>query len=319
MLTPAATFTAFAVAQAVNGGDRFQLTTAFSSLSLLSVLISPVAELVTSVSNLTSALSCLDRIQEFLQRKALQDPRVLAPAPLPLDPSGSALAVISDREIVLSTLPRVHYDNVVIRISEGAFGYPDGEPVLQGINVDIKQSTFVIVVGPVGSGKSTLMRSLLGETHVFAGSVDCVSPKQFAYCDQNPWILGISIKENILGISGYNEERYREVLNACQLTEDLQQLPLGDETLAGSKGVSLSGGQRSRLALARAAYSGKDVILMDDSLSGLDNTTASRCFHALLGSDGLFRKEQKTVVFATNDCELQPCEQQKSSQVPLSD
>lgn len=247
MLTPAVTFTAFVVAQAVSGGDRFQVTTAFSSLSLLAVLISPVAELVTSVSNLTSALSCLDRIQEFLQRNLWQDSRVLTPALLPLDPSGLALSVISDSQIVLSALPRVHHDNTVIRITGGAFGYPGGEPVLQDISVDIKLSELVIVVGPVGCGKSTFMRSLLGETHVFSGSVDCVSPKQFAYCDQNPWILGISIKENILGISDYNEMRYREVLNACQLTGDLQQLPLGDETLAGSKGVSLSGGQRSRL------------------------------------------------------------------------
>lgn len=254
MLTPAVTFTAFTIAQAVNGGHQFQVTTVFASLSLLSVLINPVAELVTAVTNLTSALSCLDRIQEFLQRLPLRDPRAPDSDFQSLDhhggPAGALVSLTDtrDNQVVVSTAAsRAHDNYTVIRITGGSFGYPKGEPVLRDINIDFKISTLVMVVGPVGCGKSTFMRSLLGETHVFAGSVECISPKQFAYCDQNPWILNLSIKENILSISEYNEERYRTVLDACQLIEDIEQLPMGDETLAGSKGISLSGGQRSRL------------------------------------------------------------------------
>lgn len=266
MLTPAVTFTAFAIAQAVGGGSQFQVTTAFSSLSLLAILTAPVAELVTSVSNLTSALSCIDRIQEFLEREPRTDYRGGGSGTSPRLEHRRSASSQADRQVALSAGPQYCSEDTVIRIKGGAFGYPNGEPIIRDINIDIKSSRLLIVVGPVGCGKSTFLRSLLGETHVFAGSVDCVSPKQIAYCDQNPWILGISIKENILGISEYNEEKYREVLNACQLTQDLQQLPKGDETLAGSKGVSLSGGQRSRLVSGHVTIYSQLSLLMNPKL-----------------------------------------------------
>jgi ABC-type multidrug transport system fused ATPase/permease subunit len=257
MLTPAVTFAAYAISQLIGQGGEFQLVTAFTAYSLLSILINPIAELVTAATNLASTLSCLDRMQEFLEKKPLSkfrgserrsptgDPEHWETQIGGMDPSHR------DQQIALSTLsatrPEASGNRTVIRIRNASFGYRKEEPVIHDISLDIPRSAVILVVGPVGSGKSTLLRSILGETDLVTGRLDCDSPKQFAYCDQEPWILNLSIKENILSMSEYDEERYQEILKATGLQRDLSSFPRGDETLTGNKGLRLSGGQRSRL------------------------------------------------------------------------
>ena len=87
-----------------------------------------------------------------------------------------------------------------------------------------------------------------------------------AYCSQSPWLLGTTLKENVLFGSRYDERRYRAVVKACALEPDLKMLEYGDETEVGEKGTSLSGGQKARIALARALYSSAKHVLIDDAL-----------------------------------------------------
>lgn len=250
MLTPAVTFTAFAVVQRLSAGSQFDVVSAYSSLSLLSILINPIAELVTATTSLSSALGCLDRIQEFLLKEEHHDGRALPPpTPSAADDRSHSQATGSELQAMGDQSMRFHSKSrgPVVSIKHGSFGWEAGRSILKDIDLDIAPATFTMVIGPVGSGKSTLLRSLLGETLVHAGTVECTSPKQTAYCDQEPWILNISLRENILGISAYDEERYLQVIEACQLQHDFAQLPNGDATMAGSKGLALSGGQKQRI------------------------------------------------------------------------
>ncbi|KAK3380879.1 P-loop containing nucleoside triphosphate hydrolase protein [Podospora didyma] len=315
MLTPAITFVAFAIAQFVSGGGQLQMETAFTSLALLSILISPIAELLMATTNLASALSSLDRIQEFLQKQKQEDSRALRPnltsrnEPSSGNGQGTTdLQPVGDRVLSyqLGSRSRSRNEGPLVRIAHGSFGWEPDKPILRDINLEVFPSALIMVIGSVGVGKSTLLRSLLGETHLLSGSVECASPKQIAYCDQEPWILNLSIQQNILGVSEYDEERYKSVVDACELRADFAQFPQGDETLTGSKGLSLSGGQRQRISLARAAYSGKQLIVMDDTFSGLDPDTSSKVFAALLGDSGFFRMDGKAAVFATHNAQWLP-------------
>jgi len=255
MLTPAVTFAAFAIMQTVGGRDQFQVATAFTSLALLSILILPVAELVSATTNLASALSCLDRVQLFLEQQPLQDSRSLplvknrtVEETTDIVTTGMELLPAGGMGIRHQSRPEPGFgQNSLVRITNGTFGWEPDKPVLRGVNLDVLPSQLIVVTGPVGVGKSTLLRSILGETLVLAGSVECASPKRIAYCDQEPWILNVSVKENILGISDYEKARYDAVVDACQLKDDFEQLPEGDETLGGSRGLSLSGGQKQRI------------------------------------------------------------------------
>jgi ATP-binding cassette subfamily C (CFTR/MRP) protein 1 len=104
-----------------------------------------------------------------------------------------------------------------------------------------------LIIGPVASGKSTLLKGLIGETFLLSGSVEYTVPDEVAYCDQDAWLLNQSIRDNIVAFGSYDEEFYDRVVAACQLTEDLEQLPNGDKTTIGSRGLSLSGGQKQRV------------------------------------------------------------------------
>ncbi|KAK8102128.1 ABC transporter [Apiospora sp. TS-2023a] len=300
MLTPAVTFAAFAIAESATGDNRFQVETAFTSLALLSIMINPIAELVTASTNLASALSCLDRIQEFLQKEPLAvggDNQELTPRPQDMpehdsyDKSGS---VPKAQEPDTTGSP-------MIRLVGASIGYASARPVLHNIDLEVLPSTTVMILGPVGSGKSTLLRSLLGEARILSGKIKYPSVKQTAYCDQDPWLLNKSIQDNIIAFSPHDEERYNKVIQACHLEEDLDALPDGGQTVVGSDGVTLSGGQKMRVSLARAAYSGKPLVVIDGGFAGLDPKTASRCFASLLGSSGLLKRENRTMVIATNN------------------
>lgn len=252
MITPAVTFTAFAIVRLVSGGNQFQVETAFTSLAFIAILTNPVGELVAATTNLASALSCLDRIEQFLQTRSQQDCRSVLPSDHATlngnshendsDASKSRIVPKPRTSTGLHSTSKAY-----ISISDGSFGWDMENPILRDINLEIMPAMLTIVIGPVGSGKSTLLQSLLGETPIISGTINCSSPKNIAYCDQTAWILNMSIKQNILGASGYNEERYREVVAACQLDDDFESMPVGDETLTGSKGVSLSGGQKQRI------------------------------------------------------------------------
>ncbi|EEB98382.1 hypothetical protein MPER_02118, partial [Moniliophthora perniciosa FA553] len=121
----------------------------------------------------------------------------------------------------------------------------------------------------VGSGKSSILQALVGEMrrtkgHVtFGGTV--------AYVPQIPWIRNATLKENVWFGQPEDEKKFREIIDGCSLNHDLDMLPHRENTEIGEKGINLSGGQKARVSLARAAYSSSDVVLLDDPLSAVDS------------------------------------------------
>ena len=151
----------------------------------------------------------------------------------------------------------------------------------------------------VGSGKSTLLKALLGEVSIRSGSIT-VADDEIAYCSQNPWLWNGTIRENIVGADIADDAWLAKVCWTCGLDQDFQELPDGIDTRVGNDGTSLSGGQKNRISLARAVYSRRSLVLLDDVLSGLDTRTERLVFNRVLGPQGILRKLKVTTVLATH-------------------
>lgn len=143
-----------------------------------------------------------------------------------------------------------------------------GEDVLSNINFNARKNELTAIVGPVGSGKSTLFQVILKELPIAKGTLDVNGT--ISYASQEPWLFSGTIKENILFGEEMNPKRYKEVCHVCALEKDFSILPNGDETTVGDKGITLSGGQKARINLARAVYKDADIYLLDDPLSAVD-------------------------------------------------
>jgi len=149
--------------------------------------------------------------------------------------------------------------------------------VLKNISFQVENKELIGVVGPTGSGKSSLLMAMLRELCVTSGSV--CSTGQISYCSQVPWLFYGTLRDNILFGEDFVEDKYKKVVAACSLLPDFQILNDGDLTMIGEKGISLSGGQKARVNLARCAYrSSCDVYLLDDPLSALDAKVARKVF-----------------------------------------
>lgn len=139
---------------------------------------------------------------------------------------------------------------------------------VQDLSFEFVAGTCYGIIGSVGSGKSSLLLTILSESRMTRGNLSVNG--SFAYCAQEPWIFTGSIQDNIVFGSEFNKERYENALELCLLTPDLRQFANGDMTIVGDNGSTLSGGQRARVALARAVYADADIYLLDDPLSAVD-------------------------------------------------
>ncbi|EFP76864.2 uncharacterized protein PGTG_02325 [Puccinia graminis f. sp. tritici CRL 75-36-700-3] len=156
---------------------------------------------------------------------------------------------------------------------------------LTDIEMDIKRGSLTAIVGPIASGKSSLIQALIGEMQQISGSPPSFGG-QVSYCPQNAWIQNDTIRDNIIFGSEMDEKRYQAVIHAACLQADLDMLPQGDMTLIGEKGINLSGGQKQRINIARSIYFISDIILFDDPLSAVDAHVAKHVFeHAIRGSN----------------------------------
>ncbi|KAI5951940.1 BPT1 [Candida jiufengensis] len=184
---------------------------------------------------------------------------------------------------------------------------PKTNIALKDINFVAKKSKLTCIVGKVGSGKSTLIRAILGDIPIkipqYSDNSNANSPSvetfgSIAYCPQSPWILNGTVKENILFGHRYDSEFYRKTITACELIADFKNLPDGDKTVVGEKGISLSGGQKARISLARAVYSRADIYLLDDVLSAVDAHVGKALIKQVLSDDGIIGS--RTKILATN-------------------
>lgn len=163
---------------------------------------------------------------------------------------------------------------------------------LENISVDFVEGGLNVINGPSGSGKTTLLLAILGETYREGGHIS--RPSDIAYASQSAWLQNDTVKANILFASSLDKARYDRVLQACCLEIDFAELSNGDETVVGENGTSLSGGQKARVALARALYSQAPVLLLDDIFSALDAKTAAGLWKYCFCSD--FLKGRTTVL-----------------------
>jgi ATP-binding cassette subfamily C (CFTR/MRP) protein 4 len=150
------------------------------------------------------------------------------------------------------------------------------EPTLEDITVQVKSGELLAVVGSVGSGKSSLLMSLLKELPIESGRLKIDG--RIAYAPQESWAFIASVRQNILFGAEFDEEKYNKVVHVCALERDFKLFPYGDKTLVGERGVSLSGGQKARITLARALYHDADIYLLDDPLSAVDANVAKHIF-----------------------------------------
>ena len=251
MLAPVLTFGVFILVAKFQTHQTLTIATAFTSLSIMSLLMGPLASLLAAIPNFAGSLGCFDRIQTFLLAGDYQDhqqPLLSSDTPV------SSAAELSDDVVELSqfstSLPErlTQRNKDIVLLKKCSFSLKPGDaPILKDIDVQINQSTFTVVIGKVGSGKSMLLKALLGELYCSSGSFYVCNKNGIAYCDQQTWLINSTIKQNIVCHSSLDEEWYKTVVNACALDEDIQGLPNSDKALVGSKGLSLSEGQKQRV------------------------------------------------------------------------
>ncbi|KAN0023381.1 hypothetical protein ACTFIU_011551 [Dictyostelium citrinum] len=171
---------------------------------------------------------------------------------------------------------------------------------LKNINFEAKGKTLTMIVGSVGSGKSSIIQAMLGEMDVLEGSV--AMKGNVAYVPQQAWIINATLKDNILFGLPYDEAKYKRVLEVCALERDIELFPQGDLVEIGERGVNLSGGQKQRVSIARAVYSDSDVYILDDPLSAVDAHVGKHLFHRCF--KGILKN--KTVILAANQLNYLP-------------
>ena len=264
---PVAAFYAYTVW----AGQPLRVDIAFPALQLFSMLESSLRELPNLITVLLNAKVAVQRLEEFMQEPDKEE--------------GEEQNQSSE---------------VRLEMTNASFAWPGAEEsVLSDISLSFPTG-LTIVCGEVGAGKTALLQALLGELDQKNGEYHR-SNEMVGYCSQTAWLQSMSIRENILFSLPYDESRYRQVLDACALIPDMASLKHGDLSMIGENGIGLSGGQRARVALARAVYSNSRILFLDDPLSALDHQTADlivrRCIAGPLLKD-------RTTILVTHRTEL---------------
>ncbi|KAJ5108345.1 P-loop containing nucleoside triphosphate hydrolase protein [Penicillium angulare] len=274
---PVLTFTIFAI---INGSGAVTSAHSFTTLALISLVTQPIQVFVHGIAQLGAALGCFMRIQEYLLLPELDSGLGSH------DSTHDQIATRckgtdtqDGRMIPLKAFPAKNSPYISMR--NAAFKYLGStKPVLTDVTMDIYPGTLTIVTGSVGSGKTSLLKGIIGTLPCVAGSQNTSS---------------------VIGSSCFEEKWYNAVLHACALDEDIALFPRGDSTQVGSGGTALSGGQKQRLTIARAAYSRRKLLVLDETLSSLDIVTAKKVYSRMLGAQGLCRSYNGAVILACND------------------
>lgn len=257
---------------------------AFTALSLFQILRIPLDQLADMVAHVQESKVSVDRIEEYLN-----------------EPETDKYTQLISHKKDANGQPIIGFENGTFSWGGKDLTEQSAADAFKLMDMDIRFKTGAlnVVVGPTGSGKTSLLMALLGEMtklkgEVYlpgAGSREDMRPdpetgliESVAYCAQQPWLVNGTIKDNILFAGDWDPKRYQQVIVACSLQRDLEILDGGDQTLVGEKGVTLSGGQKQRISLARALYSKARHVLLDDVLSAVDSHTAKWIFeNALMG------------------------------------
>ncbi|EFR04178.1 canalicular multispecific organic anion transporter 1 [Nannizzia gypsea CBS 118893] len=291
-ISPPLTFLLF-ILKAKGNGQSFDASRAFTSLSLLLILAQSLSQTLLDLPPLLASFGSSSRIDKFLSTKSRVDTR--------------HFPTLSDELQDRTCEKPLHLNDSIVKVTNGFFGWKNNNDVLRGINIAIPRGKSTFVVGPVACGKSTLCHALLGETPKSRGKVEIfASTKDIGFCCQTPHLTNGTIQQNIIGCSVFQPSWYNTVVEACALMADINTMSNGHETMVGSDGINLSGGQKQKIAIARSLYALKPILLYDDVLSGLDPTGATHIVREVIGPTGLARQRGITVILATHATEFLP-------------
>ena len=263
----------FAVYSAI--GNQLTAAKAFTTLALFNILRFPVSMLPFVVNNLVEASVSLKRLSSFLVSEE-----------------------ISERPSVISS----PLDENSIYFKQASFSWDDAgnNMAIRDVSLVIPKGSLCMIVGSTGSGKTAFVSALLGELSCVSGEVSLVG--SVAYTSQVPWIQNATVKDNILFGRQFDSSLFDGVVGSCALEPDLKILPAGIMTEIGERGINLSGGQRARVALARAVYSNADNIILDDPLSAVDTHVSKHIFEKCV----LGFLSSKTRILVTNNTNILP-------------
>jgi ATP-binding cassette, subfamily C (CFTR/MRP), member 1 len=253
----------------------------FTTLSFFNTLRVPFSKLPKSLRDVLDALAALERVQDLLLEPELHPE-------LEHEKGAFDSHKESQKGIVFSS---------------ASFSYgATAQTVLTNINLNVPAGSLMMVAGPVASGKSNLLKSILGDLTLRGGS--CTESHSRAYVPQVPWTALGTVRQNITFGKPYDEAWYNQVVHACALEPDFKLMPDGDLTWIGERGGNLSGGQKQRIALARAAYSKASLYVLDSPLSAVDMYTCQHIFKFCI--QDIMVASGGTVVLATHQTELFP-------------
>ncbi|KAJ5811897.1 ABC transporter integral membrane type 1 [Penicillium riverlandense] len=248
----------------------------FSSLALFNSLRMPLNMLPMVIGQVTDAWTALNRIQEFLlaeeQKEDIEKDEKMENAIEMEHASFTWERLPTDKEEDKTGKKKAakaaHAASALKSDDDTADDAPVEPFKLNDLTLEVGRHELIAVIGTVGCGKSSLLSALAGDMRVTDGSVRLSTTRSF--CPQYAWIQNTSVQKNILFGKEYDEDWYNKVIDACALAPDLDILPNGDQTEIGERGITVSGGQKQRLNIARAIYFNAELVLMDDPLSAVD-------------------------------------------------
>ncbi|KAI8847503.1 P-loop containing nucleoside triphosphate hydrolase protein [Chytridium lagenaria] len=333
ILMPIAAFIAYVRNSPETGLDPAVI---FPALGLFQILISPMFVLPTVFSNLIRAIVSWNRLSAFLRAsesepifvntqadpKSSEDESSAAiqvangtfrwervenkemkdKGKGPIDKNKGGKDVVSDVAVEDSVDTPEAKTKPFYGKKPAPTVLPPLEPFIKDLTLSIPRGKLTFVVGPVGSGKSSLLNAMIGEMTRLEGSVTFHG--RIAYVPQQPWILTDTVEGNVIFGSSraVDSERLAEAVRVTALGPDLERLPFGIKTQIGEKGVNISGGQKARVSLARAVYDDADIFLLDDPISALDAHVGQTVFqNCILGA-----LNDKTRVLVTHQLHLLP-------------
>uniref|UniRef100_A0A8R1HNH1 Uncharacterized protein n=1 Tax=Caenorhabditis japonica TaxID=281687 RepID=A0A8R1HNH1_CAEJA len=252
---------------------------AFVALTIFNQLRQPMRMVANLINTLVQAKVSNKRLRRFLNDEEMEKATEVA--------LGNAIVF---KEASLNWKGPEH-PPVLSKVS--CIAYVRKTTVIQ-LSARIRPGELIAIVGSVGGGKSSLLSAILDEMVLLSGRVKVGG--SLAYVPQHSWIFNKSVKENILFGNEPCHYFYEQVVSSCQLKTDFRHFQQGDETMVGENGITLSGGQKARISLARAVYQDKEIYLLDDPLSAVDAHVGRALFDKVIGPEGLLSSKTRILV-----------------------
>ncbi len=224
----------------------------------------------------------------------------------------------NETDLVKTTVETINFDKS-LELKDIGFSYPNNKyPVIENLDLNILLHTTVGLVGPTGSGKTTLVDILLGLLPPESGHI-CIDgieitlhnisayQKNIGYVPQSIYLMDDSIERNIAFAIPDDEIDIDRVYKSAQLAEldvFIQSLPDGYQTIVGERGVRLSGGQRQRIGIARALYNDPEILVLDEATSALDGITEN----VIMGAIHNLSQKKTIIMIAHRISTLKECD-----------